>query len=269
MANTVLIFDEFDRLQGSRAQRAFADTIKNLSDNAVNATLVIVGVANDVSGLIQEHASIDRSLVQIKMPRMRPDELKEIINRAMKQLSMEVEPEALELLILLSQGLPHYTHMLGQEATVTAIHDGRRRVALSDVKKGVKNSLQKTQHSILDAYQQAIAGQRKGTLFRQVLLACALAEVDEQGYFVSAAVRAPLSMIMKKAYDIPGFSQHLDKLSSDPSRGPVLEKAGTTRRFRFRFINPLLQPYVIMRGLADNLLEGELLDLLRKKQPPN
>jgi hypothetical protein len=50
----------------------------------------------------------------------------------------------------------------------------------------------------------------------------------------------------------------------DASR-PVLEKAGTSRRFRCSFKNPLLQPYIIMRGLADTMLEGELLELLRAK----
>jgi len=266
--DTVIIFDEFDRLQGGKAQRLFADTIKNLSDNAVNTTFVIVGVANDVSGLIAEHASIDRSLVQIQMPRMRPGELKEIINKAMHELGMTIRDDALELIVLLSQGLPHYTHLVGQESATTAINAHRKEIALPDVKGGVNTALTNTQHSILDAYQKATKGQRKGTLFRQVLLACAIAEVDEQGYFVSAAVREPLTKIMGKRYEIPGFSQHLDKFSSDATRGPVLERAGTSRRFRFRFINPLLQPYVIMRGLSDGSLEGDVLDLLRRKQQP-
>jgi hypothetical protein len=263
---TVLIFDEFDRLHGSPAQRLFADTVKNLSDNAINSTFVIVGVANDVSGLIEEHASIDRSLVQIQMPRMQPDELKEIVNKAMRELGMTIQDDALELIVMLSQGLPHYTHLVGQEAAVNTINTLRTEITIQDVKGGVNVALKNTQHSILDAYQKATKGQRKGTLFKQVLLACAIAEVDEQGYFISAAVREPLSNIMGKPYDIPNFSQHLDKFSSDQARGPVLERAGTARRFRFRFINPLLQPYVIMRGLSEGLLDGDILELLRRKQ---
>jgi len=266
LADMVVILDEFDRLRGGKLQRLFADTIKNFSDHALNTTLVIVGVANDVSGLIKEHASVDRCLVQIPMPRMTPVELKEIIHHATTELKMSIQPEALELIILLSQGLPHYTHLLGFESTVTAIEAGRRKITLADVKKGVTRALQKVQHSVLDEYRNAIQGQRAGTLFPHVLLACALAEVDAQGYFISAKVRDPFSMIMQKRYDIPGFSQHLDKFSSDPSRGPVLEKAGTARRYRFRFRNPLLQPYIIMRGLAEGILDGELLDLLKRKQ---
>ena len=120
--------------------------------------------------------------------------------------------------------------------------------------------------SVQSAYQKAIRSQRKGTLFREVLLACALAEVDDQGYFASADVRGPLCEITGKSYDIPNFSQHLDKFSADTDRGPVLERAGTSRRFRFRFINPLLQPYIIMRGLADSKIMGDILALLQQKQ---
>jgi Cdc6-like AAA superfamily ATPase len=261
----VIIFDEFDRLK-SKAQRQFADTIKNFSDNALNTTLVIVGVGNDVTGLIREHASIDRCIEQVKMPRMEPDELQEIINKAMVELGMTIRADALEMLIMLSQGLPHYTHLLGSESATTAINQDKSIIEIKDVRTGVHNALSRAQQSILEAYQNAISGQRKGTLFRQALLACAIAKVDAQGYFVSAAVREPFSRIMKKEYKIPGFSQHLDKFSADESRGPVLDKAGTRRRFKFRFKNPLLQPYVIMRGLDEGMVEGELLDLLRTKQ---
>jgi hypothetical protein len=199
---------------------------------------------------------------------MKPPELKEIVDRAMLELGTTIQSDALDLIVTLSQGLPHYTHLIAQESTTRAVNDLRTRITRNDVKVGVNASLKKVQASILDAYQNAIRGQRKGTLFPQVLLACALAEVDEQGYFISAAVREPMSKIMKQTYEISGFAQHLDKFSSDASRGPVLERAGTSRRFRFRFLNPLLQPYVIMRGLSEGVLEGELLELLQAKHQP-
>jgi hypothetical protein len=70
-------------------------------------------------------------------------------------------------------------------------------------------------------------------------------------------------MIMGRRYEIPAFSQQLNALS-DPAggRGPILEKAGRTRKFRFRFINPLLQPYVVMRGLAEGMIDADALKRL-------
>jgi hypothetical protein len=96
-----------------------------------------------------------------------------------------------------------------------------------------------------------------------VLLACALAHGDDLGYFASGDVRAPLSEIIGRPYEIPAFSQHLNELS-DPegTRGLILQKAGTSRKFRFRFINPLLQPYVVLRGLADKMITMDQVRLL-------
>jgi Cdc6-like AAA superfamily ATPase len=263
---TVVIFDEFDRLLDGKTQRLFADTIKDLSDNSIATTLILVGVADDVDDLIEEHASIDRALIQIQMPRMPANELKDIVNKALGSLGMSMKKEGLELIVLLSQGLPHYTHLLGKESAITALKRGKKTISLAHVREGVTNAVEHSMESVQNAYQKAIRSHRKVTLFRDVLLACAIAEVDDQGYFASADVRDPLCEITGKSYDIPNFSQHLDKFSSDKDRGPVLERSGSARRFRFRFVNPLLQPYIIMRGLSDGSVTQDILALLQKKQ---
>ena len=67
-ASIVIFLDEFDRLDRPKASGLFADTIKTLSDQLVSATIVMVGVADNVEELIAEHRSIERALVQIHMP---------------------------------------------------------------------------------------------------------------------------------------------------------------------------------------------------------
>jgi len=263
----VIILDEFDRLKAK--QYSFADTVKDLSDNSTKATIVFVGVANDVDELIKEHASIDRCLAQIKMPRMASHELREILNKASTTLGMTFNPDVETLIVLLSNGLPHYTHLLGNESAIVAIEDRSFDVDMKHLHKGIERALVKQQQAIRESYRKATDSPRKDTLFKQVLLACALAEVDAAGFFRSADVREPLYEITGKNYEIPGFSQHLDKFSgSDSTRGPVLEKSGTARRFRFRFINPLLQPYVIMKGIAERLISQDLLVALMTKARP-
>jgi hypothetical protein len=87
-----------------------------------------------------------------------------------------------------------------------------------------------------------------------VLLACALARTDPFGYFIATAVREPLSLIMRKKYDVPGFIKHL-KQFSDPQRGCILTATGAIRKRRYRFANPLMQPYVVMHGLIDKRID--------------
>ena len=50
---------------------------------------------------------------------------------------------------------------------------------------------------------------RKDNLYAKVLLACALAPVDEMGYFGASDVREPLSEMMGKQYEIASFVRHL------------------------------------------------------------
>lgn len=260
----IIVLDEFDRL--AKSERAlFPDTIKNLSDNSVSVTLVLVGVANDVVDLIQEHASIDRCVTQIKMPPMGPEELSDILSKALATLEMTIDDNAKWLIVSLSQGLPHYTHLLGQESAQNALSERRLSITRGDVEIAIRKAIEKTDYTTRNAYQLATHGQREGTLFPQVLLACALAEIDELGYFNSVGVRGPLCELTGKTYDIPNFSPHLAEFCSE--KRPVLEKWGTTRRFKFRFRNPLLRPFVIMKGLADRSVPGSLLNKFTEKPP--
>ena len=233
-----------------------ADTIKTLSDHAVDATLLLVGVADSVDSLIKEHQSIERALVQVRMPRMSIPELNEIIEKGLLSAEMTICATARDKICALSQGLPHYTHLLALNAAQRAALDNRLEVTEQDVRAAIDTALAKAQQSIISAYHKATSSPREN-LYAQVLLSCALAQPDNLGYFAAVDVRAPLSGIMRKTYEIPAFSQHLNAFC-EASRGPVLQRTGTNRRFRFRFSNPLMQPYVIMDGIRRGLINDSL-----------
>jgi len=256
--HVVVIIDEFDRVQSESVRALVADTIKSLSDYAVECTIVLVGVADSVNELIKEHLSIDRALMQVRMPRMSAEEIHEIVVKGLESVAMTIESDALQHISLLSQGLPHYAHLLGQLSARRSVGSSRRTVQKGDVRDAIGDAIHKAQQSILGAYHKATMSTRVEALYPQVLLACALAPVDALGYFAATDVRGPMSQIMKKHYDIPAFSRHLNDFC-EASRGPLLQKIGARRRFRFRFITPLMQPYVIMRGLATGLIEESLL----------
>lgn len=249
IGKTLIVIDELDRLEDERAPTLIADTIKALSDHAVDTTLLLVGVADSVDSLIAEHLSIERALVQIRMPRMSPPELAEIIDKGLAQAAMVIASEAKAQIVDLSQGLPHYTHLLTQNAAQRAAQTDRVQVETTDVKFAIDTALQKAQQSTINAYHQATASPREN-MYKQVLLACAMAKADEIGSFAAVDVREPLARIMGKRYEIPAFSQHLNAFCED-ARGPVLQRTGTARRYRFRFANPLMQPFVIMCGIKD------------------
>ncbi len=253
----VVFIDEFDRLEDGSARRLIADTIKALSDEATPSTIVVVGVAATVSELIGEHESIERALDQIPMPRMSGPELADIVDRGLKALQMTTDPRASTIVTKLSQGLPHYTHLLAKHAVRSALLGGRTELSTADVDSAIGESIKRAQRTIIEAYDRAVFSPRD-TLYPVVLLACAMAHTDDLGYFTAASVRNPLSEVIGRRVEIPAFARHLNALS-EAARGPAFIKQGTARRFRYRFVNPLLQPYVTMRGLADGRIDHNKL----------
>jgi Holliday junction resolvasome RuvABC ATP-dependent DNA helicase subunit len=257
-AQVVFIFDEFDTLKSNSVAQAFAETIKALSDHAVESKIVLVGVGDSVDQLIASHASIERNLFQILMPRMAPEELALIIETAAKTLGMEWEEAAATRVVRLSQGLPHYVHRLGLFATRQALAHESLTVTMDDVRAGMKEAVETNTQSLTDAYLKAIASQRADALFAPVLLACALSRTDELGYFRPYSIKRPLSLMGYKL-DVPAFASHLIKFAAE-ERGPILQKTGSERQWRYRFRNPLMQPFVIMRGIATGDISVETVD---------
>ena len=255
----LVVIDEYDRLEDGSVSRLMADTIKALSDHSVNATIILVGVADTVDQLIAEHQSIDRCLVQVHMPRMSPEELADILDKGLFQVGMAIEDAARNLITFLSQGLPHYTHLLGLISARVAVGEERLHVAEADVAQSIQLAVHQAQQSTMASYASATYSSRKDNLFKQVLLSCALAPTDELGFFTARAVSEPMSRIMGRTYEVTAFARHLEQFCQ-PERGPVLQKQGVRRRYRYRFINPLLQPYILFHGLSNRLITIDLLD---------
>lgn len=251
----IVIIDEFDRVEDEDAKRLLADTIKNFSDYKVDTTLVLVGIADSVDDLIKEHQSVERALVQVSMPRMTKTELEEIINKGLTQLGLQIDSTAKNKIVKLSQGLPHYTHLLSYHAAQIAMRKEANKIVDENITEAISQSVEMGQQSIEERYFKAINSPR-GNMYPQVLLSCALADRDDMGYFAATGVRNELSRIMKKNYQTAAFSQHLQQFCSD-SRGPVLKRVGYPRRYKYRFINPLLEPHVIIKGLAEELIADD------------
>lgn len=251
---TIIIIDEFDRIEDSGVRVKMADTIKTLSDNATKTTLILVGVADSVDDLIGEHQSIERAIKQVPMPPMSKAELLEIVDNGMSSCTgLTIQLEAGERMADLAQGLPSYTHLLARESALHAVREDRTHITMEDLEAGIKESVDGQLGTSLTLYTKAVTAPR-GIYFKPVLLACALAKKDEKGFFYAKDIVAPLKALIANAPGIQQFAQHLKDFCE--SRGPILERDGR----RYRFIKPLMGPYVTLRGLADGLIKESQLN---------
>ena len=258
----VPILDEFDRVHDETVKTLMTDTLKTLSDHNRRATVLLVGVAETVDDLVEAHASVERCLKQILLPRMAADEAVEVLNKGERITSIGFDSEATALMVGMAQGLPACVHRLGLSTTRVAVKNGQRQVTPELVGQAAEMFLRDSEQSLHRAYHAATSTPRSDTIFREVLLACALAPTDLLGYFAPKDVRRPLQQLTGRGYDIPQFKKHLDKFITEP-RGAVLRRVGESRRFRYRFQSPMLQPFVILRGLHDGLLDQQTLETLQ------
>ena len=254
----VIVFDEFDRIRDWTVAARMSETVKHLSNSTVPCTIVLVGVADNVTDLISEHHSISRALVQIRMPRMDSDELKEIVTSRLHGTPITITDDALWRISYLASGLPFYAHALGQASALKAIERRSTKITEDLVNESIDDSFEDLDQSLIDAYVKAITETRKGNIFKLVLAACALADHDDLGRFSAASVERPLSAIMGRAMSAPSFSFHLNELCKD-ERGLILTKTGSRSHFRYRFNQPMIQPYIIMKSLSAGIIDDEIL----------
>ena len=260
----VIVLDEFDTIVDQTTRQAMADMIKFLSDRNVAATLVIIGVADDVEKLLQNHHSIERCLSQIQIPRMSRDEIEEVLTKGLRQYGMTINDESLHEVSRIARGLPHYAHLLGLHAGRSAIKNRSLSIRPLDMKSAVETAVEDVQASTKADYVKATTSARDDAIYKQVLLATSMLEPDELGYFYAKDVRPYLSRVLGKDCKIGTFNKHLNAFCGE-KRGFVLHKDDPTNGSRFRFSNPLLQPYVLMRGLADGVITE--LDLKETRNP--
>lgn len=271
LPGSVFVIDEFDRLPRKHTAQ-FTDLVKALSDGAIDTTVVLVGVADTVDTLVKDHASISRALIQIPLKPMKIEELRQILENAEKKLGIVIDRVAGERIALMSQGRPHYTHLVGLLAVRAACARHSGVVSFPDVARAFEQAAKAADHTISKLHTDAIHSAHADALWGHVLLAAAIAaarDSDSFGYFQPASVVEPLTMILKRErpVQISTFNGHLAEFCSE--KRPVLERTGHERAYRYRFRDPLVPPYVYMRGVADQMIDADTLTRLIEKRGDN
>ncbi len=248
----VFAFDEFDRISSPETKVAIADTIKHFSDYPKNVTIVIVGVGQSVEQLFGAHPSIQRCCRQILLPRMPKPELRGILTDRYARIGLRCSDEMTERVVDLSCGFPGYLHLAGREAALSALRARRAEITEEDYLQALGESVRRTQESIVAAYNKATYS-AYDNIYKQVLLACAMASSDERGMFSAADIRDALTEILGRRIEIANFTRHLAAFC-DAERGPVLRKDGKEKPIKYQFVDAALQRYVFLlarKGRSD------------------
>jgi len=250
----LFIFDEFDSISDPKTKIKMADTIKALSDNISNVSIMVVGIANSVKDLIGEHPSLERCLTQIKMPTMSDYEVTEIVKNGMNMLELSYTDTFLKKIIQYSSGFPHYTHLLSKYSAENCIREDRTELKKNDFNKAVSLSITNANESLRQSYQKGIFSSYSKTQLENVIAACAGVKVDEYNCFTVTDVLQKFNTNNTKDSTRQSITYSLNALCQK-ERGEIFEKIKMSRNIKYKFKNPLMLAFVRLKLYEKNELK--------------
>ena len=234
----LIILDEFDVITDESTLSAFADTIKSFSDNLPQVTLMFVGIAENISDLIGEHASLERCICQMPIPRMASSELTDIIDSGLLKLKLTMDKQVKHDIVAFSQGFPHYTHLLSKYCVLSAIKKKYNAIVRNNFDEAINEAIENVYESTRFAYQKAVTSNKENSIYKLVVQSCALVKEDEHGTFKSSDLLNDLKMLAGKPIGLKSYSYHMSKLCQE-NRGAILQKIIFGKQNRYRFKNPI------------------------------
>ncbi len=163
MREMVVVIDEFERVADKIG-------IASIIRSTPHVKFIIVGVADDLRALVKDHESIKRQLAEgkIKITPMEAPVLADILIKAEKISGMTFEKEVIARIVALSNGYPHWVHLLGKWSCIDAIDNGSINVAPQNLQRALEKIV-KHEPDYESAYQEIAAPSKETELVLKLL----------------------------------------------------------------------------------------------------
>lgn len=127
----IVLIDEFD-LIGDVAERGrFADFVKQLGDQSIPIQIIFCGIGSSVTDLFEAHNSSVRYLHTIKVERLDYEARWAIIDNAANAIGVKVPEPMRTRIAIISDGFPHYIHLVCHALFWEMYHDPKSCVLAS------------------------------------------------------------------------------------------------------------------------------------------
>lgn len=240
----LILLDEFDVLAN---KKGLGSLIKSLSSKDVK--FAICGIGQDLTDLIEDHASVERLLEQgaIHVRPMPEPEALAVLDKAEELYKEELrfDPAVKREIVEVSQGYPYFVQMIGKSCVTKASQSKTDTVdaeiyqaVLEDIKNGVAFP------TLESAYQRAIGTSEN----RQMLLHLMAEQSEQKTLFYEDVGRILLKHARQDAEDfnVDYLDQNLPRLI-DSNYGPVLRRIPEGQGI-YEFNNPVFRLYVRLRA---------------------
>lgn len=266
-AGTVIVVDELERVRSEDTKSQLAEFSNSLSSAVQDIKFIFCGIGSTVDALLGAHRSAFRKIETIALERLRHDELWRIIETVGSKLGVEINRETLIRIGQLSDGFPHYVHLIGESMFWSAFDDevAVRTLKARHYESGVRGALERTEAEHKSAYQKAT--QKSKNTFDYEMALWAMADKSDTRRVLESIYEDSYKAIIRQFSPDNGvetltrerFNQRLHNLRKD-SHGEALINHGSGW-FSFR--------ENIMRGYVRLVAETKGVRLAREHFIPN
>jgi Cdc6-like AAA superfamily ATPase len=258
---TMIVVDEMERIESEIERQQFAEFIKNLPELQENVRFIFCGIAQDINELLQAHPSAGRILENIKLERLHHSDLWQILTAVAQKLNIEVQQETLTRIGQISDGFPHYVHLIGESLFWSMFDDAKAvgRSGATHFKAGIEGALQRTEATLRAQYDKAIHKTRNTDDYEEALWALADSTADRRQ--ITEIYSSSYSWISGKRSKRPKMTreqlnQRYLSLRKE-SHGRIVAGYGSGW---FAFRESIMRGYVRLRGEAKDINLGRHLN---------
>ncbi|MFF5799784.1 AAA family ATPase [Streptomyces albogriseolus] len=230
----LLVIDELDAIKNAERWK-IAELMKILSDMDSAFKILIVGVAETGSELTSAHPSVPRCLREIKLGRISDSELRNIVTGGAERVHLQFDESVIDAIVELSDGYPHFTHLLALKCAELALGAGARVVSRTHLDEALVLAVEDSEGTLRRSYEEAT---RSATPKYRTILSAAAALGS--GEFTASALRG-------KIEDLTGESVTQNSLNNSFQR--LVSRDGSTVLRRtgigiYRFEDPRMASFI-------------------------
>lgn len=252
--NPVVVIDEFERITDPRERALFADFIKQVGDQSMPVRLIFCGVGNALDELLDTHHSCYRYMTAIHLERLTFQPLYEILSTVAYELNLEIELGSAYRIVSISDGFPHYVHLLTEKLLWNAFDDPQLvRVTkpqhyLSAVREAVAD-IEPKLRAIYDKATQKYMGD-----YDPIIWAVAdHYELQRRSADIYLSYRRLMEILKRDPFERDKFNARMNSLKR-PSHGSILHG---NRQGWYEFSEAVIRGYVRLRAEEQGIELGK------------
>jgi hypothetical protein len=260
-STTIIIVDELERIEGDAEREKFAEFIRNIPELNEDVRFIFCGIMHDVDQLLTSHPSAGRILETIELKRLHHSDLWKILTVVGDKLKVELQQEALIRIGQISDGFPHYVHLMGEALFWSMFDDPAlvKRSGPAHFKVAITGAIQRVESALRVQYEKATKKTRNTADYEEALWALAdstsdkrqITEIYESSYRWIMAKRPARNELRREQLN------HRYLSLKKESHSHIVAGYGSGW---FAFRENIMRGYVRMRAEAEGINLGRHID---------